>query len=151
MTFMQGQERSTLASKPSTVSSTSSIDTFFNTNATSALEIGKEGGSQVQNPLLNNPLTQAAVAPIVPATDTPSLTSVNYSSWATPSSGSLEQMSSSVTLMARSNQLHITPSTGVVVPEMQITNTVPEFLYQLTRMLTDNNRDVIEWSNGKLD
>ena len=28
------------------------------------------------------------------------------------------------------------------------TNTVPEFLYQLTKMLTDNNRDIIEWSNG---
>jgi hypothetical protein len=25
---------------------------------------------------------------------------------------------------------------------------VPEFLYQLTKMLTDNNREVIEWSNG---
>ena len=145
MTFVQGQERSTLASKPSTVSS-SSIDTFFNTT-----EIGKEVEAEAQNLVLNNPPTQAAVAPIAPATDTPNLTSVNYSSWATPSSGSLEQMSSSVTLMARTNQLHISPSTGVVVPEMQITNTVPEFLYQLTRMLTDNNRDVIEWSNGKLD
>lgn len=25
---------------------------------------------------------------------------------------------------------------------------VPEFLYQLTKMLTDNNKEVIEWSNG---
>lgn len=30
------------------------------------------------------------------------------------------------------------------------TNAVPEFLYQLTKMLTDNNREIIEWSNGKL-
>ena len=28
-------------------------------------------------------------------------------------------------------------------------NTVPEFLYQLTKMLTENNRDCIEWSNGE--
>lgn len=30
------------------------------------------------------------------------------------------------------------------------TNTVPEFLYQLTKLLTDDNRDAIEWSHGKL-
>lgn len=29
------------------------------------------------------------------------------------------------------------------------TNSVPEFLYQLTKMLTDNNSDVIEWAHGK--
>ena len=29
------------------------------------------------------------------------------------------------------------------------TNTVAEFLYQLTKMLTDDNREVIEWSNGE--
>jgi hypothetical protein len=27
-------------------------------------------------------------------------------------------------------------------------NSVPEFLYQLMKMLTDDNRDIIEWSNG---
>ena len=30
-----------------------------------------------------------------------------------------------------------------------ISTTVPEFLYQLTKMLTDNNKEVIEWANGK--
>jgi hypothetical protein len=48
------------------------------------------------------------------------------------------------------NQVHISPSTGVVVPStIPNSSTVPEFLYQLTKMLTDNNRDIIEWSNGK--
>ena len=28
---------------------------------------------------------------------------------------------------------------------------VPEFLYQLTKMLTENNNDVIEWSHGMFD
>ena len=42
------------------------------------------------------------------------------------------------------------PSTGVVIPAVSSPNTVPEFLYQLTKMLTDNNRDIIEWSNGEL-
>lgn len=30
-------------------------------------------------------------------------------------------------------------------------NTVPEFLYQLTKLLTDDNRHVIEWSKGKIE
>ena len=28
-------------------------------------------------------------------------------------------------------------------------NTIPEFLYQLTKLLTDDNRDAIEWNYGK--
>ncbi len=28
---------------------------------------------------------------------------------------------------------------------------VPEFLFQLTKMLTDNNKEVIEWSNGTIE
>jgi hypothetical protein len=31
----------------------------------------------------------------------------------------------------------------------QNNNTVAEFLYQLTKMLTDNNKETIEWTNGK--
>ena len=27
-------------------------------------------------------------------------------------------------------------------------NSIPEFLYQLTKMLTDDNRDIIEWTHG---
>jgi hypothetical protein len=30
-----------------------------------------------------------------------------------------------------------------------MSGTVPEFLYQLFKMLTDNNREVIEWADGK--
>eukprot|EP00546_Thalassionema_frauenfeldii_P015072 CAMPEP_0178914264 /NCGR_PEP_ID=MMETSP0786-20121207/11327_1 /TAXON_ID=186022 /ORGANISM="Thalassionema frauenfeldii, Strain CCMP 1798" /LENGTH=334 /DNA_ID=CAMNT_0020587149 /DNA_START=507 /DNA_END=1511 /DNA_ORIENTATION=- len=30
-------------------------------------------------------------------------------------------------------------------------NTVAEFLYQLTKMLTDDNREIIEWNNGKIE
>lgn len=41
------------------------------------------------------------------------------------------------------------PTASVVFPSATNANTVPEFLYQLTKMLTDNNRDIIEWSNGK--
>jgi len=30
-----------------------------------------------------------------------------------------------------------------------VNNTVPEFLYQLTKMLSHDNREIIEWSNGE--
>lgn len=29
-------------------------------------------------------------------------------------------------------------------------NSIPEFLYQLTKMLTDDNRDIIEWTKGRM-
>jgi hypothetical protein len=53
------------------------------------------------------------------------------------------------TVASSGQNLPIAPSTGVVVQNMPNANTVPEFLYQLTKMLTDNNRDTIEWSHGK--
>jgi hypothetical protein len=46
--------------------------------------------------------------------------------------------------------MRLSPTTRVVVPAAPTVNTVPEFLCSLTKMLTDNNRDIIEWSNGKL-
>lgn len=43
---------------------------------------------------------------------------------------------------------HISDET---VAQIVTNNSVPEFLYQLTKMLTDDHRDVIEWSNGKIE
>jgi hypothetical protein len=42
----------------------------------------------------------------------------------------------------------ILPSAGLAVPTAPSNNTVPEFLYQLTKMLTGGHNDIIEWSNG---
>jgi hypothetical protein len=39
-------------------------------------------------------------------------------------------------------------SSGMIGLAQPAGGAVPEFLYQLTKMLTDNNREVIEWSNG---
>jgi len=50
-----------------------------------------------------------------------------------PSHPSVVQSSSTVTSVAPAN------------------NTVAEFLYQLTKMLTDDNREVIEWNKGKIE
>lgn len=40
-------------------------------------------------------------------------------------------------------------SSGVIVSGAASHCSIPEFLYQLTKMLTDDNRGIIEWSNGK--
>lgn len=42
-----------------------------------------------------------------------------------------------------------TTTANAVSAARAISGTVPEFLYQLFQMLTDNNREVIEWDDGK--
>lgn len=59
---------------------------------------------------------------------------------------------STPTIGATHQQVHVSPTISASLspgPPNTNTNTVPEFLYQLTKMLTDNNRDIIEWSNGE--
>jgi hypothetical protein len=41
-----------------------------------------------------------------------------------------------------------TSSPSAVSVTQALSGTVPEFLYQLFKMLTDNNREVIEWADG---
>jgi hypothetical protein len=45
--------------------------------------------------------------------------------------------------------MRLSPTVRVVLPATSAVNSVPEFLCSLTKMLSDNNRDCIEWSNGK--
>ena len=52
-------------------------------------------------------------------------------------------------LIVSKSPLPILPSAGLAVPSAPANNTVPEFLYQLTKMLTGGHNDIIEWSNGK--
>lgn len=54
-------------------------------------------------------------------------------------------------MMLQSNHLGVPmlPSgTPLTMPGTAGNNSIPEFLYQLTKMLTDNNRHIIEWTNG---
>ncbi len=47
-----------------------------------------------------------------------------------------------------------TPSNTIsdeAVAQIVSNTSVPEFLYQLTKMLTDDHRDIIEWSNAKIE
>jgi hypothetical protein len=49
------------------------------------------------------------------------------------------------------NNNHNNIVTDETVAQIVSNNSVPEFLYQLTKMLTDDHRDIIEWSNGKIE
>ena len=54
-------------------------------------------------------------------------------------------------VIASNNSLPVLPSSGLSVSSNSNNNTVPEFLYQLTKMLTGGHNDIIEWSNGRIE
>lgn len=43
------------------------------------------------------------------------------------------------------------PISDEAVAQIVSNTSVPEFLYQLTKMLTDDHREIIEWSNAKIE
>jgi len=94
--------------------------------------------------------TTAATTTAVTTDNTPT-TSPGVSGAAVP----LPLMQSPFLLGASALQQHHQPVSCLpAVSSVAVTpnhNTVAEFLYQLTKMLTDDNRDVIEWSNGKIE
>lgn len=143
MAFTTGQEE-TLAPKPVTVSSASSSS--LDTSGSVQHDLGKHLGAQ-QSAITQQSLPTPVSGRQSLGTDTFSMQRVHFNHPGTvPSNG----LPSSISLVPRGSPLHISPSTDVVVPSsIPSTNTVPEFLYQLTKMLTDHNRDVIEWSNGE--
>jgi hypothetical protein len=67
----------------------------------------------------------------------------------TPSLTSSMPTSFPSTLVVSNNPLPILPSAGIAVPTAPANTTVPEFLYQLTKMLTGGHNEIIEWSNCK--
>ena len=149
------QEQSIIQERPQTVSSLSSIDTAGYEQSESAYDPNSIQQSAL--PPLPPPIDMSSTVVSAPATaDTnyalPAHPANNYVS-STVSAGTLEPASSapatSTVQSSTSTSIQITSSTGVLVASTPNTNTVPEFLYQLTKMLTDNNRDIIEWSNGK--
>jgi hypothetical protein len=75
------------------------------------------------------------------------VTSTSQSS--TPSLTSAMPTSFPSALIVSNNPLPILPSAGIAVSAVPANNTVPEFLYQLTKMLTGGHNEIIEWSNGK--
>jgi hypothetical protein len=145
MALAPGQEE-TLAPKPVTVSSTSSLDTSGSVQH----DLGKHPGAQqsvVTQKSLQTPVNSERQSP---GTDTFSMQDAQFNHPGTVLSSGTNLLPSSISLVPRGSRLLISPATGGAVPSsVPSTNTVPEFLYQLTKMLTDHNRDVIEWSNGE--
>jgi len=137
MAITPGHERA-LAPKPV---STSSLDTALS---------GHNDG-ETENNSWQRIITQQSLDAATPAIETSRLynTAQNMQQ-PYPASITSGKLTSAPDAAVSHNQVHISPSTGVVVPPIiPNSSTVPEFLYQLTKMLTDNNRDIIEWSNGK--
>lgn len=148
----QQHEQRTISNRPQTVSSLSSIDTA--------------GYEQNDNTFDSNCVQQSTLAPLPPlmvasggstvvtatSTDTSfGLTTNNSYIGVSVPPAALEHEPQSASNVTGTGSLQISSSTGVLVASTPNTNTVPEFLYQLTKMLTDNNRDIIEWSNGKIE
>ncbi|CAB9519600.1 stress transcription factor A [Seminavis robusta] len=75
----------------------------------------------------------------------------NVSQNSTPNLTSAMPSSFPATLIVSKNPLPILPSAGLAVPAAPANNTVPEFLYQLTKMLTGGHNEIIEWSNGRIE
>lgn len=152
------QEQRTITSRPQTVSSFSSIDTTGYEQNDTALDSNYIQQSALPPlPLLMEASgSSTVVSSTTAATNSDSnfgLVANNTFIGRIAKSGAAEAEPSSSTNLtgSGSGSLHISSSTGVLVASAPNTNTVPEFLYQLTKMLTDNNRDIIEWSNGKIE
>lgn len=65
--------------------------------------------------------------------------------------GTMSSYPTSSSYVVPKNSYPILPSAGLAVPAAPTNNTVPEFLYQLTKMLTGGHSDIIEWSNGRIE
>jgi hypothetical protein len=154
---VKGQGKATFSHNPATVSSLSSLETAGyehndGNNASEQVAVTQQS-TKPYHPL--PPITASSVAHNTLLQNNSTHTTA---STAEPSTGGQQQQQqlqpppppSSISLMGRTT-MQLSPSTGVVVSAAPTSNTVPEFLYQLTKMLTENNRDIIEWSNGKID
>ena len=146
--------------KPALVSSSSSLDTIMadltkeELSATNSARTAKENTDTtsqvyqqltVPKPNSFQTIQQQAmikVPPLVPlATVSPTVQSnVIHQSNTYPSS-----LSSYVTMLEPYQHGTMITAAGAV------SNSIPEFLYQLSKMLTDDNREIIEWTNGKND
>lgn len=159
----------TIVRRPQTVSSLSSLETtgYDLNDACQGLDSNNISYKS------NQQVTIPSMASLMETVESKSSSSTLVTAATTVSSGTLEQRSGNSNLYANFTQeqhqrpssialslqsgtvsMQISPSTGVVVASAANTtntNTVPEFLYQLTKMLTDNNRDIIEWSNCKFE
>lgn len=153
-TMANTQEENTVSTRPVAISSTSSLDSFATSYTQNFVDVSIQQDSAVvikeenASAILENEKQQQISSPDVscPATNNltvvssrPSLVSYPVATSSTAGSVTIPSLPSSVSSSANSSK----GSSG--------NNTVAEFLYQLTKMLTDDNRETIEWNNGKID
>lgn len=106
----------------------------------------EESESMTLQPIVSHQSLDTAMTEGEEATEAP--TTIQQEQTASPTTMILAPVHASLS----NQQLNESYSTSVPsTSSVPNTNTVPEFLYQLTKMLTDNNRDIIEWSNGKIE
>lgn len=103
----------------------------------------------VNNPLLGQPSSSNSNGE--PITQKPISANNTDTMMMMPASSTESQQHSSRLIMSHAT-LPILPSSGLAVSSTPNNhNTVPEFLYQLTKMLTGGHNDIIEWSNGRIE
>lgn len=128
--------------RPVAVSSMSSLD-----SSASAHDTAREQATSV--PETSNIIASSStLSSMIPS---PSLTS-SISPYKEPSSSNPPGLSSRPSGMLLSASVPIISRAAATVPApapAPNNNTVAEFIFQLTKMLTDDNREVIEWANGK--
>ena len=126
---------------PAQVSSASSLNSNASSNATASTLTHQAASAQVGSvaePSANASLNIPAISTSINTNSSLGLLSNNYSS--SSSNNSNPNYNATAAALA---------SASIV------SGTVPEFLYQLTKMLTDPNNDIIEWStysgNGRIE
>jgi hypothetical protein len=106
--------------------------------------------SAAQSPL------QVAVSPASAPVDAPeTATSQSQTEIASTLPPAVSVPASASSSLISRHLLPIMPSTiPTAAPKpaaSEQSTSVPDFLYQLVKMLTDDNREIIEWSNGKIE
>ena len=128
--------------RPAQVSSTSSLESSSSINTFSMNQASLQ--MTASNAIL--PKNSISFPDSLPMTQSQNMNGLkmNYSLIGTTESSdpmkNISFLPSSLT-----TNLGVSDGTGALVTN----TTVPEFLYQLTKMLTDDNREIIEWSNGE--
>lgn len=97
----------------------------------------------------NNDQNQISRPPLSASISAPPLSLIDSLKLKFPLSGQLNRPGNG-TQLSDVNVIRPTHTEANDSPIVGNTN-VPEFLYQLIKMLTDNHREVIEWSNGKIE
>jgi hypothetical protein len=131
---------------PTAVSSTSSLDSWFTQMA------GGDNGTVSSEP------TQNATEQVKASHETHTNPQVESTTIISPAINQLLQAPLTGALphmMLPPNQMPMYPTSRSAAVALAGTgtaggNSIPEFLYQLTKMLTDDNREIIEWSKGTI-